>query len=759
MAFGNLTIDFKSLTKIPIRDRTTLAKSSMASEIFGNLTPSQIAALFPDYYKQQINAMAGQSSGFGAGALSTVKSGGGGGYSGGATGGGGSGGGTAAPAGPPPRPEVISGILKDAGVSVESSSTQYSPTKNASAIQGGIVGIANKFGMDPVDVATFMRYETGGTLDPLQSGPVTHNGHHVGLIQMGDVQQKEVGINLNPNNGPISSLDEQFAGIDKYFEKHGFYKWLKNNPDASVYQKRLAMYATVNAGNPFSINASDAGNGGAPGTVTDKVNDMFSDRNGSHYQRAKEYMGQTFEPILPAQIDGTQPIDTSAPGSDTAIRPLRNDGSTFDPLVLDNLDPRVKDFYMNKASVYEKKALEKAITKLGIDGVNQTTAKYPTANPAMVNTKVIGESDRFSVIGGDIADVDPRLTNLLQNAAKDLPEGYTVKAISGKDARSTGTKNHPNGLAVDVQIYNDKGELLKYDGNSPDWKEYEKLYRSVYIRGQDLYPDQKFIWGGAWQGTASGNGDPMHYQIADPNVRGSSQTSGRYSFENGLDPNHDFARNTPNNQLTADERAYYDESIRSKIIAEKQSITNPNATATPVTAATAPITDTPKVDAAGSDTQPMNLRQPEQTTAAPAAPSGTTNVPSANSAWKLGGTEELGVTNKVDEPYTLSGPEGEMKFNADEEVNVKDGRAEVKNEYKKATEETQQKTDTGNVLSKDEKTVQNTMKMTSRTSIDRNPWANQITDGYSPHSPSYERMLKSIKPDRHWERGNQPVDA
>lgn len=76
MAFGNLTVDFRQLSKIPVRDRAELARSPQASEIFGNMSPSQIAQLVPSYYR---NLAAGVSTGAMGGALSSGYGGGGGG--------------------------------------------------------------------------------------------------------------------------------------------------------------------------------------------------------------------------------------------------------------------------------------------------------------------------------------------------------------------------------------------------------------------------------------------------------------------------------------------------------------------------------------------------------------------------------------------------------------------------------------------------------------------------------------------------------
>lgn len=109
MAFQNLTVDFRRLSKIPIRDRVALARSPQASEIFGNMTPSQIAALFPDYYKQVLSSSGAMSGSLAAGltGAGTTGAGPGGGPSGSST----SSTATAAGAGTPPRPGLLQELL------------------------------------------------------------------------------------------------------------------------------------------------------------------------------------------------------------------------------------------------------------------------------------------------------------------------------------------------------------------------------------------------------------------------------------------------------------------------------------------------------------------------------------------------------------------------------------------------------------------------------------------------------------------------
>ena len=161
----------------------------------------------------------------------------------------------------------------------------------------------------------------------------------------------------------------------------------------------------------------------------------------------------------------------------------------------------------------------------------------------------------------NLKGVDSKLMEVMNAAKEDLPEGYTVEAISGKNSRSTGTKNHPSGLAMDVIIRDKNGKAIPHNKNSSGWKYYEMLYRSVHIRGQKMFPNDKFIWGGAWISSSAGRGDPMHYQIVKKGV--GSQTSGRYSFEEGLNKNHPFYKE--GGQLSPEEREQFDTIVRENI--------------------------------------------------------------------------------------------------------------------------------------------------------------------------------------------------
>ena len=126
-----------------------------------------------------------------------------------------------------------------------------------------IVETANSLGMNPVDLATIISYETAGTFDPTKKGPTTKWGQHKGLIQFGQPQAKQYGVDWRD---PINSQLGPGKAVEKYFRSSGW------KPGMSV----LDTYSIVNAGAPGKYNASDTAAGGASGTVRDKVENQFA---------------------------------------------------------------------------------------------------------------------------------------------------------------------------------------------------------------------------------------------------------------------------------------------------------------------------------------------------------------------------------------------------------------------------------------------------------------------------------------------------
>jgi hypothetical protein len=160
---------------------------------------------------------------------------------------------------------------------------------NAGDIRTGIVNTAQALGIDPVDLATAISYETAGTFDPTKRGPTTQWGQHRGLIQFGEPQARQHGVDWND---PIGSQLGPDGAIAKYLRSTGV------KPGMGM----LDIYSAINAGGVGRYNASDANNGGAPGTVADKVNSQMA----GHRQKALALLGQ--EPAqVPQQVASLDP--------------------------------------------------------------------------------------------------------------------------------------------------------------------------------------------------------------------------------------------------------------------------------------------------------------------------------------------------------------------------------------------------------------------------------------------------------------------
>jgi hypothetical protein len=160
--------------------------------------------------------------------------------------------------------------------------SQYQPTAATKAasqrhiLAQSIVDVSQRIGIDPEDLATAISYETAGTFDPWKAGPVTQHGQHRGLIQWGEPQAREYGVTKD------STIPQQMEAVGRYLVKNGVQPGMKL-PD---------IYSAINTGYVGRYGRSDANNGGAPGTVADKVAGM-----GDHRLKAARLLAQ-YPPTL-----------------------------------------------------------------------------------------------------------------------------------------------------------------------------------------------------------------------------------------------------------------------------------------------------------------------------------------------------------------------------------------------------------------------------------------------------------------------------
>lgn len=197
-----------------------------------------------------------------------------------------------APAAVPAPSDTSAGIPTAAVDTSRAGSTiDFANAGTGDPLRDGIASTAQALGIDPIDLATTISYETAGTFDPTKAGPTTQWGQHRGLIQFGEPQAKQYGVNWED---PIGSQLGPNGAVANYLRDTGV------KPGMGL----LDIYSAVNAGGVGRYNRSDANNGGAPGTVADKVNNQMA----GHRQKAVAlFGGSPFAADAPVQVASIDP--------------------------------------------------------------------------------------------------------------------------------------------------------------------------------------------------------------------------------------------------------------------------------------------------------------------------------------------------------------------------------------------------------------------------------------------------------------------
>lgn len=234
---------------------------------------------------------------------------------------------------------------------------------NAGELAQGIAGAAQRLGIDPVDLATAISYETAGTFDPTKRGPTTQWGQHKGLIQWGEPQAMKY-------LGGDFSIGSQMDGIVKYLQDAGV------RPGMGL----MDIYSAINAGSVGRYGASDAGTGGAWGTVADKVNYQMA----GHRAKAEQLMAGTIDPAqsqaAQAAAQANQQLAQSAQQAASALQQV---GQTAPGAANDNrFDDAFGMFEMNDqgGGAPAAQPLQASVASL-----QNTAATFPAALDANLN--------------------------------------------------------------------------------------------------------------------------------------------------------------------------------------------------------------------------------------------------------------------------------------------------------------------------------------------------------------------------------------
>lgn len=267
--------------------------------------------------------------------------------------------------------------------------------ENADALRSA----ATELGVSPEDLATVISYETGGKFDPSIRGGA--GNRHIGLIQFGPAEQDAHRASTD------QTFPEQMKSVVDYLKKRGF------KPGMSL----LDLYSTINAGRPGLYNRSDAGNGGAPGTVADKVQTM-----GPHAARARLFLGSGGSGGAPAST-GNDAVDYArATGGrdlakDLATNPYAREWAEkmigrklADPPKADNDDVRGRENPPAPVVNIDAAALNRATENAAKVSGGTGAAPGATLTPSIANkgdtTVSINQSTKIEVIGSG----DPSLT-------------------------------------------------------------------------------------------------------------------------------------------------------------------------------------------------------------------------------------------------------------------------------------------------------------------------------------------------------------
>lgn len=226
----------------------------------------------------------------------------------------------------------------------------------APEVKDGIVQTASALGIDPVDLATTISYETGGTFDPTKRGPTTKWGQHRGLIQFGEPQARQHGVDWS---NPVGSQLGPNGAVASYLKTAGV------KPGMGL----LDIYSAINAGAPGLYNRSDAAAGGAPGTVRDKVEQQMS----GHRAKALRLLGVQ-----------TAAADMPAADASVAEAPVGNGGFAVPPAPVASIPGDDPVVLRQEAQAYAQTNPEAARQMLARADAAEAAAPPPAAPPMPV---------------------------------------------------------------------------------------------------------------------------------------------------------------------------------------------------------------------------------------------------------------------------------------------------------------------------------------------------------------------------------------
>lgn len=369
----SLSTDYKKLLSVPVGDRAKLVRSGVVDSIMSALTPSQQAALFPNYYLQtlpDVGAVGGTSL---YGALSGAP---------GTSGGGGTGTPTLSIEKPKtPEEKAIAEIYRESKLDVKGlpadspipptySPEEGMPTKfnrvtgdpNSPEMRAQITGVETPYGKINVNKDAAMAfsgfyndlYELGF---PMSNAPGSYNVR----------QKRSAGAGHNPGSGwsQHSYGNATDIGNQTQWNKEQL-EWLEKNPGA--LEKVKSKW----------------------GMVSPKNDEPHMEFVGKISVEARDQITQK----QLAQIEAEK-AKNAGQGEVTASQ------VAFDPASLDKLNPKLRTYYDNASSV-EKQKFEKAVSILGVSRIDEIMQKHSSPDQiAKTTNDVVAKQGASEVKAGD----------------------------------------------------------------------------------------------------------------------------------------------------------------------------------------------------------------------------------------------------------------------------------------------------------------------------------------------------------------------
>jgi len=329
-------------------------------------------------------------------------------------------------------------------------------------IASGIFSTAKSLGVNPIDLATAISYETGGTFNPLELGPETQFGQHRGLIQFGVPQANQYGVSFETRPQAISTQLGPGAGIYQYLKAVGL------KPGMGLDQ----IYSAINTGGINNFDMTDERAGGMPGTVAEKVAGM-----GDHRKNAEKFM----ELAMQNQPLNTSPIQNKPLNANPNVGPINTGqqqkkvpslfdfvgktvGGGFDKLkgAISGEDPDASDrLAVALMSLSGNPGQFKPMIEMAVKDINERKVLNRGKNNTIEYLQKLADG------GDNTAAAALRLVDS-QGPAEAIKSYMTARSANSSAANKTSAsaKTYPNGLTVSLfqdgtkQVRDGAGTLL-----------------------------------------------------------------------------------------------------------------------------------------------------------------------------------------------------------------------------------------------------------------------------------------------------------